>query len=51
MKKIVGSILASMVLAGAIFAGGTADVQHSNTDEAAQSVGISKTLGNNNWPL
>lgn len=51
MKKIVGSILATMVLAGAIFAGGTADVQRGNTDDAAQSAGISRTLGNNNWPL
>ncbi|WP_411730553.1 hypothetical protein [Paeniglutamicibacter sp.] len=51
MKKFVGSVLATMLFAGALFVGGAADVQQSHTDEAAQAAGISRTLGNNNWPL
>lgn len=51
MKKIVGSLLAGMFLAGALFTGAASDVQPSHTDDAAQSFGISRTSGNNNWPL
>lgn len=51
MKKILGSALATMLLAGAVLVGGATDgVQHDN--QSVQSIGIVKTLGgNNNWPL
>lgn len=51
MKKILGSALAALFLAGAVFVGGAADVVKHDSD-SVQSIGIVKTLGgNNNWPL
>ncbi|MDO2935656.1 hypothetical protein Q2T94_15210 [Paeniglutamicibacter sulfureus] len=51
MKKILGSALAALFLAGAVVAGGTANVPQQD-NASVQSIGIVKTLGgNNNWPL
>ncbi|OIH86800.1 hypothetical protein BLJ79_02250 [Arthrobacter sp. UCD-GKA] len=51
MKKILGSALAAMLIAGAVVAGGAGDVVRSDSG-SVQSIGITKTLGgNNNWPL
>ncbi|NKG19425.1 hypothetical protein [Paeniglutamicibacter terrestris] len=51
MKKILGSALAAMLLAGAVVVGGSAGVVQPDSG-SAQSAGIVKTLGgNNNWPL
>lgn len=51
MKKILGSALAAMLIAGAVVAGGAGDVVRSDNG-SAQSTAITKTLGgNNNWPL
>ncbi|RAX47875.1 hypothetical protein DQ353_17990 [Arthrobacter sp. AQ5-05] len=48
MKKILGSALAAVLIAGAVVVGGA--VQPDGV--SVQSIGISKTLGgNNNWPL
>lgn len=51
MKKILGSALAAMLIAGAVVAGGTSDVAALQSG-SVQGIGIVKTLGgNNNWPL
>jgi hypothetical protein len=51
MKKILGSALAALFLAGAVVVGGAADVPQQDS-ASVQSIGVVKTLGgNNNWPL
>ena len=51
MKKILGSALAAMLLAGAVVVGGASDIVQPDSN-SAQSGGIVKPLGgNNNWPL
>lgn len=51
MKKILVSAMATLFVAGAVFAGGAVEVQQNQAVESVQEVSGNVTAAPNNWPL